>query len=176
MRRKPVEIEIKYAIARVRPSNPSTILGLLNVVENATDSATPAEAESDSEPKGEGRLSFSEVFRGKATERAKAVPRAAILGNVFHWFIVVAIVAGIINGIFDLGGGEAEAKLMAETFVRKQLKSPSTADFPSTNEYTATEIEDDVWRVSGYVDAQNSFGATIRTRWTVAIPLIRQTV
>lgn len=136
--------------------------------ENAADSVTPAEAET--EPKEEDRLSFREVFRGDATERAKAVPRAVTLGNVFHWLAIAILITGIADAIFDLGGGESEAKVMAETFVRKQLKSPSTADFPwHPDEYTATEIEKNVWRVSGYVDAQNSFGATIRTHWTVII-------
>jgi hypothetical protein len=52
--------------------------------------------------------------------------------------------------------------------VRRRLKSPSSASFPwSFDEYSVTDLGLGHWRVSGYVDAQNGFGATIRTRWSV---------
>jgi len=36
---------------------------------------------------------------------------------------------------------------------------------------TTTDLGNDEWRISGYVDAQNSFGATIRQNWTVTLAL-----
>jgi hypothetical protein len=56
----------------------------------------------------------------------------------------------------------------AQGFVRRRLKSPSSASFPwSFDEYNVTDLGLGHWRVSGYVDAQNGFGATIRTHWSV---------
>lgn len=51
----------------------------------------------------------------------------------------------------------------AKDLVKDELKSPSTAKFPS-QDYTV-ERSGDNWIVGGYVDAENSFGATIREEW-----------
>jgi len=54
----------------------------------------------------------------------------------------------------------------AQNLVKKELKSPSTAKFSyDDEEYTVKKNGHD-WKVSGYVDAQNSFGSSIRTYWT----------
>lgn len=55
---------------------------------------------------------------------------------------------------------------MATYCVRQKLKSPSTADFPAySDDYISHS--DDEYTVSAYVDAQNSFGATVRTYFIV---------
>lgn len=56
---------------------------------------------------------------------------------------------------------------IAETIVKKNLKSPSTADFCSSRECKVSK-SGDVWTVTGWVDAQNGFGATIRSDYTVS--------
>ncbi|MDE0853965.1 MAG: hypothetical protein OSA97_06045 [Nevskia sp.] len=56
--------------------------------------------------------------------------------------------------------------------VREQLKSPSTADFPGcwAGDYTIGSDVDKVnFVVGGYVDAENSFGAKLRTRYIVKL-------
>ena len=54
---------------------------------------------------------------------------------------------------------------IAQEFVKKELKSPSSAKFPwSNSEYTISKIKGN-WVVKGYVDAQNSYGATIRMKF-----------
>lgn len=63
------------------------------------------------------------------------------------------------------------AKICAQKAVEDNLKSPSTAKFCSYSEMTATNLGDNRWKVTGYVDAQNSFGATIREEWTVTLTL-----
>lgn len=63
------------------------------------------------------------------------------------------------------------AKICAVKAVEDNLKSPSTADFCSYNDMTATNLGGDKWKVTGYVDAQNSFGATMRENWTVTLTL-----
>ena len=57
------------------------------------------------------------------------------------------------------------AYFMMQEFVKKNLKSPSTAQFPDYKEITINK-NNFVYSVSGYVDAQNSFGAIMRTYYS----------
>lgn len=59
----------------------------------------------------------------------------------------------------------AEAVAMAKEFVKRRLKAPASADFASILEHSVTPAGSNQFVVSGYVDAQNSFGAQIRTRY-----------
>ena len=64
------------------------------------------------------------------------------------------------------------AYLMAIDFVRDSLKAPATARF-SSRQSSSTRIQysasDGQYRVSGHVDAQNSYGATIRNNFVVEV-------
>lgn len=53
----------------------------------------------------------------------------------------------------------------AEDAVKGGLKSPSTADFPGDYESYITSNGDGTYTVSAYVDAENSFGAKIRSNF-----------
>jgi hypothetical protein len=57
---------------------------------------------------------------------------------------------------------------MAQDFVRDRLKAPSTAQFASCggSDTTITHNSDD-WAVTSWVDAQNGFGALIRSDYHV---------
>lgn len=73
---------------------------------------------------------------------------------------------------YDDGGRKIEAYNMMETFVKKRLKSPSKAEFPGVFEGKTDHVTFDgmgVYSISSYVDSQNSFGATIRTRFSGSI-------
>lgn len=65
------------------------------------------------------------------------------------------------------------ARTAAQDLVKEKLKSPSTAKFPSTVFSSAYTVKwsGTKWKVSGYVDAQNSFGATIREYWTATFEM-----
>ncbi len=63
------------------------------------------------------------------------------------------------------------AKICAEKAVRDALKSPATAKFCSYSEMTAKNVGGNDWVVTGYVDAENSFGAMLRENWTVKLTL-----
>ena len=78
--------------------------------------------------------------------------------------IAIAIVSNSGKGVPD----KANAVVIAEQEVRKELKSPSTATFSQMSETTVTQ-NGDTWTVRGWVDAQNSFGATKRNNYTVVI-------
>lgn len=57
----------------------------------------------------------------------------------------------------------AGAYVMAKDLVTRQLKAPSTADFPWSYSDRVTRLGGCKYAVVGYVDAQNGFGAMIRT-------------
>lgn len=67
--------------------------------------------------------------------------------------------------------GESDAWVCAQDVVKKNLKSPSSAKFclmsEATIHYNGEKDGGSLYTVSGYVDAQNSFGATIRQNFTV---------
>jgi hypothetical protein len=57
------------------------------------------------------------------------------------------------------------AMMFAQVYVKRQLKSPSTAKFPSSIDSYTYKREGNEWAVAGWVDATNSYGATIRVTW-----------
>ena len=61
---------------------------------------------------------------------------------------------------------EVAAYVMSQSYIRSQLKSPSTAKFPYVTKVQSKAVGDCMFRINAYVDAQNSFGATLRTRYT----------
>ncbi|ACL75200.1 hypothetical protein [Ruminiclostridium cellulolyticum] len=65
---------------------------------------------------------------------------------------------------------KAFAWTAAKKEVKERLKSPSTADFPfSYNEQYIKEVETKTFIIKSYVDAENSFGANIRSNFIVKI-------
>lgn len=78
-------------------------------------------------------------------------------------FAILVFAWSAIQGGDDRPGTGA-AEVACENLVRDQLKSPSTAKF-SNVEATGTGP----WTVTGAVDSQNSFGATVRTTWTCRV-------
>ena len=77
--------------------------------------------------------------------------------------------------VVDPNDKTIEAWTMAETFVAKLLKSPSTASFGSVfGEYQdprecVRSLGKGIYQVTGWVDSQNGFGATVRTHFIVNV-------
>ncbi len=61
---------------------------------------------------------------------------------------------------------KTDAYITTQYFVKDKLKAPATADFPM--ECTSTAVNDTFY-IKSYVDAQNSFGANIRTHYTCTL-------
>ena len=59
--------------------------------------------------------------------------------------------------------------IRCEEVVKSVLKSPSTAKFPNYTGWGFTQKKKGVYLVSGYVDAQNSFGAEMRSNFSFKI-------
>jgi Ftsk gamma domain len=57
----------------------------------------------------------------------------------------------------------------SKDLIAKSLKSPSTAKFSSYSDTNVRSYGECNFAIDGYVDAQNSFGAVIRTRFNASI-------
>lgn len=64
---------------------------------------------------------------------------------------------------------DTAAFVMAQKFVKPTLKAPATADFAPMYDSQVTNVGDCTYEVHSYVDAQNSFGANIRTRFNATV-------
>lgn len=65
---------------------------------------------------------------------------------------------------------EIELHIQAQQFVKQGLKAPSTAEFP-TLPYDTSMDGSGLYEVDSYVDSQNSFGAMMRSNWSVLMRL-----
>lgn len=101
--------------------------------------------------------------------------KTTILGIIALVAVAIFIVVACITSTHTNGGNKlsdsyghdtADAIVIAEKEVRDHLKSPSTAEFCRYSDYTI-DCTDNTWSVAGWVDAQNSFGATLRNTFTV---------
>lgn len=88
--------------------------------------------------------------------------------------IVVAIIAlavscSVIGGGTDGGGAPTsyEAERQCQDWIRDQLLAPSSAQFSETSSVGGPAS----WTVNGMVDAENGFGAMLRSAWTCDIRL-----
>lgn len=96
--------------------------------------------------------------------------------------VIIAIIAAILMLVTCSGGSsskssndwntESWAKSYAQIIVKDNLKAPSTAKFCNTaREMTAKNMGGSKWKVTGWVDAENSFGAMIRSDFEVVLEL-----
>lgn len=110
--------------------------------------------------------------------------RTSPLTKALAWFFAIAlgiaIIAGMSSDPAPRPGPSAddllamEACAIAQEAVKAKLKAPSSAKFPGcafgAHEYRirADEARDTVW-VMGHVDAQNDFGAMLRSDFGVKL-------
>lgn len=60
----------------------------------------------------------------------------------------------------------AGACVAAEQFVKQNLKSPATTQFGPCRSENVSTGNNNIYQVSGYVDAQNAYGATLRNSYS----------
>jgi len=80
---------------------------------------------------------------------------------------MAVIPAACASGASDDTPSKYEVQAVCEEWVKKQLKAPGTAKFSDH----ATSGGPISWTVTGSVDAENSFGALLRSSWTCDIRL-----
>lgn len=69
-----------------------------------------------------------------------------------------------------MGWSDNRARYLCHDRIKQQLKSPSTAKCEGLFDFIAVQSADHKdWMVSGHVDAQNAFGAKLRTNWTCTV-------
>ena len=93
--------------------------------------------------------------------------------------IMVGLFIGFIALLFSTCSGPTKPRKRdkydliynALEFIKRNLRSPSTADFPIlSDEYTIIPMGADYGTVvKGYVDSQNGFGATVRSKWRMTL-------
>jgi hypothetical protein len=99
----------------------------------------------------------------------------------YRWFILVLCLFGMVaaeiystTAMHRIEGRSSKTKkrshdtvmayIISQNFVKANLKSPATAEFPLQPEFTQ-QLSNNKYRIGSYVDSQNSFGALIRTRF-----------
>ena len=88
--------------------------------------------------------------------------------------LVIAIIGILyfITSLFGNGNGGTKDKskvwVLAKHSVETKLKSPSSAKFPSKSKADISEMNGK-YVVKSYVDADNSFGSSIRSKFTVTL-------
>lgn len=87
--------------------------------------------------------------------------RLQVWQRILAVVVLIAVVVGFVWVAANLGGTSSEAGQQCRDRVEFRLKSPSTADFGSSSvsELGSTGSR---WEVAGIVDAENSFGGTVR--------------
>lgn len=114
---------------------------------------------------------YREIMRQRKAEDEKKNGRMGAL-------LVVGLVAAV-GGCVTLtsGGGDDEpsaedltfdARRVCHGFIDDRLRSPGSSDFEETSEMDVTQ-SGATYVVRGKVDAQNGFGATVRSNYTCTV-------
>lgn len=115
----------------------------------------------------------------------------------FLGYVILVIIGVIILGIvYKCNGKNNEPKAKTEKVygntnsdkilafnlatnkLEKLLKSPSSAEFPSIREKVShvSFIGNGKYQINSWVDATNSFGATVRTNWSAEVEIKGESV
>lgn len=90
--------------------------------------------------------------------------------------LTVFVVASLALSFFFARAGTTSTRLpdrsdacfMSQKFVKDSLSTPSTAEFPDWIEANCRVTQSgNIWKVRSFVDAQNSYGAMIRSDYGV---------
>jgi hypothetical protein len=87
----------------------------------------------------------------------------AFVAACFAFLAIVVVVLTVTDEPEPDEGTGVGAQAVCQEFVEDKLKSPSSADFTSTD--SAFTVDDKVWTANGVVDSENSFGAKIRNSY-----------
>lgn len=114
---------------------------------------------------------YSLIPRHQEQRKSSKIP---VGGTIVAVLLALGII-GILSPFFDSQSStddrSLDAWVCAQNVVSESLKAPATADFPSYSGSYVKCIGDNEYRISAYVDAENSFGAKIRQNFTVVLTL-----
>ena len=108
-------------------------------------------------------------------------PVALAVSSVIVLAVVLFVCSGGLGKCSDGGSSstswqdradEIAAYVMAEEFVKRRLKSPSTAEFPGVfdgRHEHVTYLGNQTYRIRSWVDAQNALGGVVRSDFTIEL-------
>lgn len=101
----------------------------------------------------------------------------AILVGIFGWYKISYsapenVARRAAEGLDRRCSDASMAYVMSQNFVKRHLKAPSTAAFPSGVARYSQAIGNCQFAVNSYVDSQNSFGAMVRSSYTATMEYI----
>lgn len=99
-------------------------------------------------------------------EKKKSSGCFSIISGIVLIIIIIAIFSPDPKDSGSKVPDKIDAYLMAKDYVKQELKAPATAEF---SDYTCEEGPDSTYSLDGNVDSQNSFGAMLRSSWTVKL-------
>ena len=105
------------------------------------------------------------------TTTTTATPTPAKSTSTYHPTTTTSNKTATTYSSSSKGNRATEAWVCAQDIVKSNLKSPSTAKFCSYTEATVTCTGGNDYTIKGYVDADNSYGASIRNNFTVTLTL-----
>jgi hypothetical protein len=89
-----------------------------------------------------------------------------VIAGGLVWLLIWWISGGFSGPAQPKSISATDAQVACQTQVEKQLKAPASADYPADIDPVKTG---DGWQWNAYVDAQNSFGAKLRTNFTCEV-------
>lgn len=113
------------------------------------------------------------AYDGDQDGRPSPAKVIGILAFVIVFFFLKAAIRS--DGAKDGGGSDPQANIEEEaydaamSFVLSDLKAPSSARFQLYSSHLVRPLGDNLFRASGYVDAENSFGAKLREHWICTV-------
>ncbi len=114
---------------------------------------------------------------GSQGEKKKPSAAVQLIGLFIGMGIVFALLSSreepVANASECWGNDKSDSIFYAEEAVKKRLRSPSTAKFPwQAPDIAPIDGQKCSWRVTGYVDSQNGFGAMVRSHYSVDVKII----
>lgn len=122
-----------------------------------------------------------ELHKSRLLAEAAVQPRRPLW---LRWLIFLAGIVLVVSMLYMCSGGGAgdrdrvpstsemmtQARLQCRHAVKDKLKSPATADF--SNETESGSGQTGTYTVTGSVDSENSFGATVRSDFTCNVRFV----
>ena len=106
-----------------------------------------------------------------SSKPTRKIPELTLWGKILTGVVVVLCCGGFFwysNRDPSTAGQPStgiDAEIICKDFVRNRLKAPSTAGFSDVDHTGSAPT----WTVTGNVDAENSFGAKLRMRFTCVV-------
>jgi len=121
-------------------------------------------------------ISLEEVAKLEA-EAKRFESKIAYIGLVIVLLLLIPFVKYQLNNPAPTPTQPKETKtstmafIQCKEFVKRQLHSPATANFPLLD-YASRKDDINTYSIKSYVDAQNGFGATVRTNYTCKVQFL----